>query len=395
MSNSFVLPAPYSGFPLFKAANTAPMRPGARRPDSPRPPSEEEELKIIFDRFSITDDAIGAASSFGKVYRGNFKGFPVAIKIEKKGTDSEEFNMLQHVQQLRAAAPADVRAHLPVIFAIDGNGSLNYYIMELLVPAPESVLDDVFGGSYSSNAEHGRMMWPSLSRRDGENDKDYSERNDTYIKEQTSAAIDQIGANPAELNMQAGIVNLHSDKSRWSDQKLIDSAFNIWYEKRSRVFGEVAMDPSADDSSFRSIIKQLISSAIWKYLGSGKKSVAGADTISQMIKDDIMSRLAEEDWRQVWEEISPSLPELLFAISRATWLSVWHPKNPKGTDYAKLRRTPDDHNFKYREALQSTLDWLAEQGLAWGDVHAGNIMMRPGTREIVFIDFGLYSFITN
>jgi len=380
-------------FALFKAANTAPMRPGARRPVAPS--VEENELDTIFKRFNITDDAIGAASSFGKVYRGSYNGFPVAIKVEKKGTESKEFSVLQRIQELRRDAPADVQAHLPFIFAIDGAGNLNYYIMELLVPAPASVLDDVFGGSYSANVDYGHRIVPHLERQKGESDADYSARNSQHIESATRSLVSDAGANPAELNMEAGIVLLHSDRERWADQALIDAAFDIWYANRAELFWEIAGDPGADDSDFRKEIKRLISSAVWKLLGSGRDIAIPADRLSTDIGDEVAGGLSDSVWLTVWEELRHSLPELLFAISRASWLAVWHPSNPLGSDYAKLRRTPGSHNLEYREALQSTLDWLADHGLAWGDVHSGNIMMRPNTRELVFIDFGLYSFITS
>jgi predicted unusual protein kinase regulating ubiquinone biosynthesis (AarF/ABC1/UbiB family) len=82
------------------------------------------------------------------------------------------------------------------------------------------------------------------------------------------------------------------------------------------------------------------------------------------------------------------MPELLFAIAMAPRLSRWSPEHPEGNKYDKLKLEPSQ---EYHVTLQSTLDWLASHGLKWGDVHAGNIMIRPKTNDIVFIDFGLYA----
>jgi predicted unusual protein kinase regulating ubiquinone biosynthesis (AarF/ABC1/UbiB family) len=47
-----------------------------------------------------------------------------------------------------------------------------------------------------------------------------------------------------------------------------------------------------------------------------------------------------------------------------------------------------------RSRLLTTLMWLSGHGVKWGDVHSGNIMMRPSTGDIVIIDYGLYRIIT-
>lgn len=387
-------------FALFRAANTAPARPAALRGEvAGRPvPDEGRELQEIFSKFGITEPAIGAVSSFGKVYRGTYGGVPVAVKVEKKGNGSEEFEVLEYVQRLRAEAPNEVRSHLPVIFAIDGVGDLNYYVMELLVPAPADVLSDVFGGSHGPNPEYRNWNTPPLERREGESADEYAARLEKHESDHMHAAVSEIGGNPAELNIQPGMVMLHSSRDRWSDQGLIDAAFGTWYDRRAEVFWEISGDPGADDSEFRDRIKSLISSAVWRRLGVGREvgrevSIP-ADKLAAEIRAEVATELGNELWREVWDELSHALPELLFAISRASWLAVWHPGNPRGSEYAKLRRSPDSNNLQYRQNLQSTLDWLASHGLAWGDVHSGNIMMRPGTRELVFIDFGLYSFVT-
>jgi hypothetical protein len=395
-------------FALFRAANTAPARPAALRGEVPRRPEPDEgrELQEILDKFGITDPAIGAQSAFGKVYRGTYGGVPVAVKIEKKGNGSEEFEVLRHIQQLRDGAPQGVRTHLPVIFAIDGVGSFNYYVMELLVPAPEDVLRDVFGSGYGPNPEYRNWNTPPLERREGESEDEYAARLEQHKDDHMRAAVSEIGGDPAELNMEPGMVLFHSSRDRWSDQELINAAFDTWYYRRAGIFLEVAGDPGADDSEFRNKIKSLISSAIWKRLGLGGR-VGGevsipADRLAADIRAEVAAELGKDPWVkvgnapwvEVWEKLAGALPELLFAISRASWLAVWHPDNPRGSEYSKLRRSHGSGNLQYRQNLQSTLDWLASHGLAWGDVHSGNIMMRPGTRELVFIDFGLYSFIT-
>jgi serine/threonine protein kinase len=58
-------------------------------------------------------------------------------------------------------------------------------------------------------------------------------------------------------------------------------------------------------------------------------------------------------------------------------------------DYPKdFRGIPDVPELK---SLVGALDGLRKRGLFWSDLHHDNLMMRPGTDDLVFIDFGFFS----
>jgi len=54
------------------------------------------------------------------------------------------------------------------------------------------------------------------------------------------------------------------------------------------------------------------------------------------------------------------------------------------------------YSEKYMEETKSLYDLLKilkDNGIEWSDLHVNNLMMRPGTRELVLIDVGLYDII--
>lgn len=318
----------------------------------------EAERVAILKKFNVTGPSIGEPSKFGKIYLGTEGGRQVAIKLERSGSVSNELAVLRKIQAIRDKAPSTVQPHLPVIYLAEPGNYWNYYAMERLEDAPQSVKEDVFGTHYNVA--------------------------------NTGASL-AISKNPAEANISVDAVDLDLNTDKWMDVVLIGKAFDTWYarEDRDNVYYEIFGFESAESSGFEAELRKLVISAIGELASrrGGKIGVAKAgDAISSSVDNSLKS-----EWRPVWAELSASLPELLYVIARAGWVSRWHPWHSEegyDTAYKELHRTSVEKD--YRRHLQKTLNWLAQNGIMWGDVHSGNIMIRPGSGEIVFIDFGLY-----
>jgi hypothetical protein len=318
----------------------------------------EAERVAILKKFNVTGPSIGESSKFGKIYLGTAGGRQVAIKLERAGSVSNELAVLRKIQAIRDKAPSTIQSHLPVIYLAEPGTYWNYYAMERLEEAPQSVKEDIFGTHYA------------IANTDD------------------SSAISK---NPEEANISVDAVDLDLNTDKWMDAALIGKAFDIWYvrQRRDEVFYEIIGFDSPDSSEFEAALRKSVISAIGE-LASQRGGKIGVAKAGEAISNSVENSLKSE-WKPVWAELSASLPELLYVIARTGWVSRWHPWHSEegyDTAYKQLHRTSVEKD--YRRHLQKTLNWLASHGIMWGDVHSGNIMMRPGSGEIVFIDFGLY-----
>jgi len=342
-------------FRLFVAAGNDAQTPMARpsagkvvEKNRQESAARETELQTILDKFKVKDAPIGNSSSYGKVWEGNFGGKNVVIKTERIGSDSQEFEILKEIKQLRQVAPREIRPHLPVIYTLGAGKFWHYYVMENLDEVHQDVVADLFGGHYKIDSK----------------DKDWE---------------NELSKDPTLANQNPEQISLIMDQDKWSDSALFRSAFSEWYHHHDR-FYDMTEDEKSD---FKRKIADAMFTAIQKITGSPTAKDM-AHTVSNAV--DAVLETSKEEW--VWSNLEVALPELFLAIARAGFVARWHPQHSVELKYDKLKQAPKE---AYHENLQRTLDWLSEKGIRWGDVHGKNIMMRPGTNDIVFIDFGLYS----
>lgn len=385
-------------FILFKKATdvTAPGR--LKVKPAPYVDKEAAEIRSILARYSASEGQIGSKSVFGKLYSGTKDGNRVAIKIERRGTDSHEYDVLRFVQYLRKSAPDRIKSHLPIVYEVDGGEHFTWYVMEMLQPLPPDIKEELAGIEYELN-----QSGIQIRKRPNESEEDYLKRLETHKLEMDDA----IHTSHQEINTSSNYIKINLADPRLADVKLVESAFNKWYtthEERRGVFDATwfeqdpdsynsAADSGADrESAFHDKIKKTIVAGI---TGPGKSGTATIQDFAKQLADSVATKLVDSVEVEAWEEIRGAVPELIFAIVRANWLPRFDPSHESGGRYESLGRSMDHlPEDDYRSSLLSTLMWLSGHGLKWGDVHSENIMMRPSTGDIVIIDYGLYRFVT-
>lgn len=344
---------------------------GAKTPVGPTPlqlieAEKAQELKGIKNTFQITSDSIGASSAFGSVYHGVYAGLPVAVKIEPKEAElsrvnSKELDNLKVLQMLRAKAPKEVRVHLPIVYMADGGKFYNFYVLELLAEAHSDVKDDLAGHSIEDN-------------------------------ETLDAGVaNQIAQNPFRANDESLRVKIRFGDERWLDKGLFESAWKQWLKNDDEMGFSRESFHDETTQHFLDDAKKHVDS-ILEQLALAGKTLTLADA-ADMIAE---SFAVEPQYKQDWQSLVRGLPELLAVIAAARWIPKFHSVESDKTQirsnsYGKVGRTKENiESDDYRHELINTLHWLSENGLHWADAHMGNIMMRPSTGDIVFIDFGLY-----
>lgn len=388
-------------FKLFKLAIEEATRNGRKAPGQetrkPYYDASSVEVKSILDKYSASEKDIGKKSTFGKVYSGTKDGNPVAIKIELRDTDSHEYDNLQALKYLRSSAPDSVKKHLPIIYEVAGGKYYTWYVMEMLQPLPADIKEELAGIEYEINEED-----IYLRRGKDETDEEYKKR----LEEHKDALHDALHYGPEEINQSSNAITVNLNDARFSDIKLIESAFSKWYtenKQRKDVFNAVMaeLDPDDYNSQMSSGFKKekIFEDKIRKYIteaisAPGKQGKATIQTFAKQIADAVAGKLSGKVELESWEEIKGNLPELIFGIVRTNWLPKFDPSAGTGGRYETLGRTMEHlDEGDYRRSLRAALSWLSEHGLKWGDVHSSNVMLRPSTGDIVFIDYGLYRFM--
>lgn len=385
-------------FILFKKANDA-TAPGRRKTNAtPYVDREAEEIRRILSKYLASEKEIGGKSVFGKLYSGTQDGNQVAIKIERRGTDSHEHDVLKLVQYLRKSAPENIKKHLPIVYEVDGGDNFTWYVMEMLQPLPADIKEELAGIEYELN-DSGMQ----IAKKTNESDSDFLKRIDEYKQEMHDA----LHAGPEEINANPDYINVNLADPRLADVRLVEAAFNKWYttnEQRREAFDAVwfEQDPNGYNSAsaagadkeglFHEKIKKAIVAGI---TSTGRTGMVGIQSLAKQITDAVATKMEGPVETEAWEEIRGATPELIFAIVRTNWLPMFDPGHEAGGRYESLGRSMDHlPEDDLRSRLLTTLMWLSGHGVKWGDVHSGNIMMRPSTGDVVIIDYGLYRIIT-
>lgn len=384
-------------FTLFKKANDAtnPGRLNIKR--TTYVDKEAQEIRSILSDYSASDAPVGSPSCFGKLYSGTKDGNQVAIKIEPRYTDSHEHDTLKLVQHLRKIAPENIKKHLPIVYKVAGGKRFTWYVMELLQELPEDIREELAGIEYELN--HSGIQ---ISKKPNESEDDFSKRLEQYKQDMHDAFHD----NHEEINANSDYININLADPRLADVRLVEAAFDKWYttnEQRREIFDSIwfEQDPDGYNSAsaagadkegvFRDKIKKAIVAGLTNHGTSGMTSIKA---FAKRVTDAVAAKMSGPVEAEAWEEIRLAIPELIFAIVRTNWIPMFDPSHNTGGRYESLGRSMDhlpEDDLKSR--LLTTLMWLSGNGLKWGDVHSGNIMMRPSTGDVVIIDYGLYRFV--
>lgn len=341
----------------------------------------DAELDALLDEFGVWNKRpLDVASAFGRVYFGQYGGRPVALKIEERDSGSSEYTVLQRLRDLRAGAPGDIKAHLPIVYAIGQGSKFSYYAMEVLRPVDSGIARVLFSDTWSvDSGSISGMGREDLSAADRE----------SYFKK-------LLVMDPAFINREPHGVIVGEEGESLGDAELVAAAFEEWWGHVSAGLGSRGRGDSG--TAFK---QELLAglSGVFKELGGslGARSRASVGDIAELAGSRVMARLSGGG-RAAFRVVARRLPELIFAIIKTGWLPRYREEQREHVElvpYDTLARSVSGLDSGMRVTLRRALDWLAEHGVLAGDLHSGNLMERPGTGEYVLIDYGYYKLATS
>ena len=352
-------------------AETVAMRPGARKAWSS--PSEPHLLRADLEpiRFIAGNESAkrgeGRSSKEGNIYEVLYKG-KVAVAKVLEGLEPAEPEVWRKIIDVKKSLPKEQAKHLPEIYdIIKRDKYTTVIVMELLIP-PSS---------------HIRRVLRTREMRD----KDLVLKNEEFLADALRAAfkaIDEYEPDPEDRAKSEVYAMFSSDK----------------FAIMQTIEGELIR---------RELKPEDISERIQR-LASGYIKIFNIDDsgLAKEIADEVQKRFlmhAETSPRPVAKYYSTrDIDNTIQFLERSS--------DPDSTRSDRAKKTIDDlseermesvysetpESFLYSEkympetkGLFALLNSLKDFGIEWSDVHANNIMERPGTRELVLIDVGFFA----
>ena len=352
-------------------AETVAMRPGARKSWSS--PSEPHLLRADLEpiRFIAGTESVrrgeGKASKEGNIYEVLYKG-KVAVAKVLEGMEPTEPEVWRKIIDIKDSLPEEQAKHLPEIYDIIKTDKYTTIIVMELLDAPSS---------------HIKRVLRTKELRG----KDLVLQNEDFLAEALRSAfnaIDEYEPDPDDSSKSEVYAMFSSDKE--DIMQTVEGELLKWKIK-------------PEDISER--IQNLASS----YIKIFNIDDAG---LSKEIADEVQRRFlmhAETSPRPVAKYYSTKdIDNTIQFLERSS--------TPETTRSDRAKKTIDDlseersdavysetpESFLYSEkympetkGLFALLNSLKDLGIEWSDVHANNIMERPGTRDLVLIDVGFFA----
>lgn len=349
---------------------TVAMRPGARR--RWKSPSEPHLLRADLEpiRFIAGTESArrgeGKASKEGNIYEVLYRG-KVAVAKVLEGMEPTEPEVWRKIIDIKDSLPEEQAKHLPEIYdIIKTDKYTTIIVMELLSP-PSS---------------HIKRVLRTKELRD----KDLVLKNEEFLADALRSAfkaIDEYRPDPSDEAKSEVYAMFSSDR----------------YAIMQTIEGELIR---------KEIGPEDISERI-QNLASGYIKIFNIDDsgLSKEISDEVQKRFL------LHAETSPR-PVAKYYSTRDidNTIQFLEGGTPEATRSDRAKKTIDDlseersdavysetpESFLYSEkympetkGLFALLNSLKDFGIEWSDVHANNIMERPGTRDLVLIDVGFFA----
>lgn len=286
---------------------------------------------------------VGKDSKEGDVHKIEYKGGEAVAKIINGHSEAAVWDKIYSLDM-----PRSISRHVPIIYDIIKDGGYSIIIMEELEPLSLHIKD-------SLTSDRGR-------------ESDSLAKNDEYVYEAIRMSISSLCSSDCPSSVK---------------QELSDNADYYVNEVSGGIFSE---------------------------------SLSLEDNHSYLL--DIINKSNSVRYGGLSEEDKEALANLLSSAIRRAFTVSKRPipkyHNPgrlnKMREYGSrfVRRqvdqdmqgvyTEDPIGFLFSEkhmpetkSLFNALKFFKENGIVWDDVHTGNLMQRPSTKDVVLIDVGLYS----
>lgn len=279
---------------------------------------------------SVRGQAYLGSGAYGVVFRGLWKGKEVAVKVEK---DQEDYDTWYKYFMMQDSLSNNAKKHLPKVYSVDVDPDTGYVfiIMELLTQPPPYIKRRL-RGFYESDGN---------TINDRFKDVFYLLKDPEFLYNAISKAA----------------------KEAFKFSKVPFDEFSKAFLKG---FLELKL-PSRDKFNDRDYLYKYLKEIHIKFIAERIGKIFDVD------RDDL------NDFSNIFKNYL---------------ISYMYPEVPGDRSYHKrlvdfmkpgLEDAPEVKSFI--EALEE----LSYLGLSWHDLHLGNIMMRPSTKELVAIDIGGFS----
>ena len=338
-----------------------------------------EEFFKLKGWFFETEEELGEGA-FGKVYRATNKetGQRAAIKIlpVSAGMDlgfpelAAELENYEFIKNSRNTFPEEVAKHFPEVYETGKiNNRTGYIIMELLKPMPTSVKNSLFA---TTGDLEGRAV-----------------------------KTDRILADPETLSQIFDLVisnsyfhsHIYNKLSKLTRREGLVDAYDVTKETAEEAFrAYMSNEPTPTLPDFISGGGNLFSI----YFKSDKEKRLASFILDSMLK--MLSRLYENFDKAIAGELNDELGKewdryflRSFANTTSQQLkgelakSVIPSQMAKSSQY-NVRKTA----FPEAASLFNAMDYVHKDEFEPADVHGRNVMVRPGSNELVIVDVGLF-----
>ena len=286
---------------------------------------------------------VGKSSKEGDIHKINYNGKDAVAKVLIGNAEALVWEKIYNLDM-----PKSISRHIPVIYKIIKDGPYSIIIMEELEPLTLHIRD-------------------ALTSREGRYDEELIKSED-YIHEALRMSIGQLCAEgcsakiKGELDAQPDYYVNKISGGIANDLFAIDYAYDYLYKIVSDSSSVIYGDFSEED---KEELASLLSSALRRVFALPK------NPIPKYHDPDRLNRLKEHSPRSLWRKIDRDLRKVYI------------------NDPVKFLFS--EKYMPETKSLFDALKFLKENGIIWDDVHTGNLMQRPSTRDVVIIDVGLYS----
>jgi hypothetical protein len=349
---------------------TVALGPGAR---SWRSPSEPHLLRAGLDpiRFvagtESAERGTGKASEEGNIYEVLYKGRVAAAKV-LGGIDPAEPEVWRKIIKIKDSLPEEQAKHLPEIYDIIKTDKYTTIIVMELLEAP---------------SPHIRRVLRTKEMRS----KDLVLKNEDFLTEALRSAFNAVEKYEPDLDDRAKsevYALFTSDKEVIS--QTIEGELLRWEIKPEGISERIqdivsfyTKNFNIDDAGLSKEIADEVQKRFLMYAETSPRPVAKYystkdidSTIQFLERNNDPGSVRSERAKKTIEDLSEERSESVYS------------ETPESFLYSE-KYMPET------KGLFTLLSSLKALGIEWSDVHANNLMERPGTRDLVLIDVGFFT----